>query len=179
MCFLDVFAAVQGRLPNMTVICLALVFLICLNFSCQYYNRTRFQWWLLRVEFRKYSSITACGKKYSYSLSIWYELDGLSFCLAFPCSLSFLLFRQMQFSCCNSFSDLDLLFPLYLCQLKHTSGCAYDIFSEIHCVRDVTVSRTVFPLSSALIVLQSCSFSSMKPAYLTIFAKIFHTFGLS
>lgn len=58
------------------------------------------------------------------------------------------MFGQMQtaFSVQLSFSDLDFLLPLCLCQLHHASGCAYDIFSEIHCVRDVAGPQHCFPL---------------------------------
>lgn len=100
-------------------------------------NRTRFQWWLLRVEFRKYSSITAYGKNIPIAFPSDMNLTDFLFVWLFPTHCLFCCSgRCRQFSYCNSFSDLDLLFPLYLCQLKHTSGCAYDIFSEIHCLRD-------------------------------------------
>lgn len=47
---------------------------------------------------------------------------------------------------CDSLSDLDFLFPLCLCQLKQARGCTYELFSEIHCVRDVDGLLHCFPL---------------------------------
>lgn len=134
--FLNYFSAVHGELPNDSNL-LGLDFLICLNLVVSTMNnRTQFQWWFLRGGIPKIKLCNCPLQKYSNSLSIWYEFDRFPLCPVFPYPTFSLLFREMQFSHCDSLFDLDFLFPLCLCQLKHASGCAYDIFSEIHCVRD-------------------------------------------
>lgn len=137
LCFLELFFCSSWRTSQYDSNLLGLDFLICLNLVVSTMNnRTQFQWWFLRGGIPKIKLCNCPLQKYSNSLSIWYEFDRFPLCPVFPYPTFSLLFREMQFSHCDSLFDLDFLFPLCLCQLKHASGCAYDIFSEIHCVRD-------------------------------------------
>lgn len=131
-------------------------------------NRTCFHWWLERG-IPKIKGYNRLLQKYPCSLCIKCEFDRFPWCPVFPahtflwCSGS-----CRQFSQGDSLSGSHSL-RLCLCQLKQAPGCACDIFSEVHCIRDVDCPLPCFPVVFFPHFFPVLSFLSFEVRVLDIF----------